>query len=280
MDPALWELLRSELGTDGDPVIEAIIRLSRPDTEIPGVRLVARFGLVSTCRIRARDVIAVRARDDVVSLKAARGVSPGLAPAPAPVLLGGPPGTEARPTDVRRPPGLTLTGKDVVVASVDWGVDLDCAAFRQPADPGSDRQAGGTRFLAFWDQRDLAPGPRPQPYGYGTVHDRANINEALRDPRPYRRLGYHPAIADAAGQGAHGTHVLDIAAGNGQAGGPAGIAPEADLVSVHLADRSTGGLGSFGDSVRLLEAVDFISLTAGPQPCVINISAGRMGAPN
>ena len=40
----------------------------------------------------------------------------------------------------------------------------------------------------------------------------------------------------------HGTHVLDIAADNGQAASPAGIAPEADLIFVHLADRTTGGL--------------------------------------
>ena len=134
-------------------------------------------------------------------------------------------------------------------------------------------QPGGTRFLSFWDQRDLAAGPRPDPYGYGTVHDREQIDRALHDPRPYERLGYHPAIADRAGHGTHGTHVLDIAAGNGQAGGPVGIAPEADLVFVHLADRTTGGLANLGDSVRLLEAVDFISRTAGSRPCVINISA-------
>jgi hypothetical protein len=72
---------------------------------------------------------------------------------------------------------------------------------------------------------------------------------------------------------------MDIAAGNGQAGGPAGVAPDADLIFVHLADRNTGGLANFGDSVRLLEAVDFISRTAGPQPCVINISAGRICGP-
>lgn len=279
MDPALWELLRAEAGTDGSRVIEAIIRLARPGIEIPDVRMVSRFGTIATCRIRARDVVPVRARHDVVSLKAARGLSPGwesatdLAAACAPA--------EVRRTDIRRSPGLALTGKGVVVASVDWGVDMDCAAFRWPADPGAagDHEAGGTRFLSFWDQRDLAIGPRPEPYGYGTVHDREHIDSALRDPRPYRRLGYHPAIADRAGGGAHGTHVLDIAAGNGQAGGPVGVAPEADLIFVHLADRNTGGLGSFGDSVRLLEAVDFISRTAGTQPCVINISAGRTCGP-
>ena len=282
MDPALWELLRAEAGADGDRVLEAIIRLARPGIEIPDIRIVSRFGTIATCRIRARDVVPVRARRDVVSLKAARGLSPGFEPAAGAAVPDALARADFRPADVRRSPGLTLTGKGVVVASVDWGVDVDSAAFRWPADPaaaGGDRPAGGTRFLSFWDQRDLAAGPRPDPYGYGTVHDREQIDRALHDPRPYERLGYHPAIADRAGHGTHGTHVLDIAAGNGQAGGPAGIAPEADLIFVHLADRTTGGLANLGDSVRLLEAVDFISRTAGSQPCVINISAGRTCGP-
>jgi hypothetical protein len=169
----------------------------------------------------------------------------------------------------------------VVVAAVDWGVDIDSAAFRWPGDRAEDgrRTAGATRLLALWDQRDRAIGPRPDPYGYGSVHDKAEIDRALRDPRPYERLGYHPAIADPLGRGSHGTRTMDIAAGNGEANGPAGIAPDADLIFVHLADRNTGGLANFGDSVRLLEAVDFICRTAGPQPCVINISAGRLCGP-
>lgn len=282
MDPALWELLRAAAGTNGDEELEAIIRLARPGIEIPEVRIVSRFGPIATCRIRARDVIAVRARPDVKSIKAAHGLSPGFEPA------AGPPGpaTPALPstgaTDVRRSPGLALTGAGVVVACVDWGVDVDSASFRWPDDPaaaGGDHRAGATRFLSFWDQRDQATGPRPEPYGYGAVHDREAIDRALQSTRPYAYLGYHPAIADPKGTGTHGTRTMDIAAGNGQAGGPAGIAPDADLIFVHLADRNTGGLANFGDSVRLLEAVDFISRTAGPRPCVINISAGRICGP-
>ena len=282
MDPALWELLRAEAGTDGDRVLEAIIRLARPGIEIPGVQMVSRFDTIATCRIQARDVIAVRARPDVLSLKAPRILSPGFEPPPVtPPYPVSPPLPDLRPTDVRRPPGLGLTGAGVVVAAVDWGIDIDSAAFRWPGDSAPDRAraAGATRFLSFWDQRDQATGPRPEPYGYGSVHGREEIDRALRDPRPYERLGYHPAIADPRGRGSHGTRTMDIAAGNGEANGPAGIAPDADLIFVHLADRNTGGLANFGDSVRLLEACDYISRTAGPQPCVINISAGRLCGP-
>ena len=81
MDPALWELLRAEAGADGDRELEAIIRLAKPGTEIPDLQIVSRFGTIATCRIRARDIIPVRARRDVVSLKASHGLSPGFAPA-------------------------------------------------------------------------------------------------------------------------------------------------------------------------------------------------------
>jgi subtilisin family serine protease len=282
VDPALWELLRAEDGADGDRVLEAIIRFARPGIEIPGVRIVSRFGAIATCRIRARDVIPVRARDEVKSVKAALRLSAGFEPGAASPDLAGPAWPGECATDVRRSPALGLTGAGVVVAAVDWGVDVDSAAFRWPDEPAAadaGHEAGGTRLVSFWDQRDQAVGPRPDPYGYGTVHSREEIDRALRDPRPYERLGYHPAIADRSGRGSHGTRTLDIAAGNGRGGGPTGIAPDADLVFVHLADRNTGGLANFGDSVRLLEAVDFISRTAGAQPCVINISAGRICGP-
>ncbi len=282
MDPALWELLRAEEGADGDRVLEAVIRLARPGIEIPGVRIVSRFGTIATCRIRAQDVIPVRARRDVISIKAARVLSPGFEPPSASPDVASTAVPSECATDVRRSPALTLTGAGVVVAAVDWGVDVDSAAFRWPDDPATadpGHEARATRFLSFWDQRDQAVGPRPDPYRYGTVHSREEIDRALQDPRPYERLGYHPAIADRTGRGSHGTRTIDIAAGNGQGGGPAGIAPDTDLIFVHLADRNTGGLANFGDSVRLLEAVDFISRTAGAQPCVINISAGRICGP-
>ncbi len=282
MDPALWELLRAEAGTDGDRVLEAIIRLARPGIEIPDVRIVSRFGTIATCRIRARDVIAVRARPDVCSVKAARGLSPGIEPDSGALDSAGPDPADIRPADIRRDPALTLTGAGVAVAVVGWGADVDSAALRWPDDPAGSghHRPGGSRFLAFWDQRDQATGPRPDPYGYGTVHDRADIDRALQDPRPYERLGYHPAIADPGGTGSHDMRTIDIAAGNGRGGGPEGIAPEADLIFVHLADRDTGRLAPFGNSVRALEAVDFISRTAGSQPCSINISAGRICGPH
>lgn len=269
MDPALAELLRGEEAA-GDRVVEAIVRLHRPGP-VPDVHMVARFGLIATCRVPLGAIRAVREHPNVASLKASRGLGP-EPESPGPGSAPDSPAVRQRPAplqaDRRRPAGLAPTGAGVVVGAVDWGMDVAHPDFRA-AD-------GSTRLLALWDQRDGSDDQPPDPYGYGVVHTRERIDQALRGSRPYAELGYHPAIADR-GNGAHGTHVLDIAAGNGRAGGPCGLAPEADLVFVHMADRNTGGEATLGDSVRLLEAVDFIARVAGTRPWVLNLSVGRCG---
>jgi hypothetical protein len=268
MDPALLELLGDE-SVGGSDEVEAIIRVRAPEVGVPGVRLVSRFGTIATCRLSKDDVLAVRAHENVVSLKAPRP----LGPEPAPPRGHRPRSSDAtvRDSDRRRPP-IPSTGAGVVVGVVDWGCDVDHPALKHPN--------GTTRVRALWDQRGSSTEGAPRPYGYGTVHHRRQIDAALRTSDPYAALGYHPADADRGGSGAHGTHVMDIAAGNGLAGGPIGIAPEADLVFVHLADRGTSGLANLGDSLRILEAVDFISRIAGPKPWVINASLGRHGGPH
>jgi len=269
MDPALWELLRAAKDEDAEEV-EAIIRLDSPQLEIPGVRIVARFGPIATCRLRRDSILRTRDEENVKSLKAPR-------------LFG--PEREAENTnsarklplapvhgDQRRPGDITLTGKGVVIGIIDWGCDFNHTNFR--------RACGRTRITALWDQRKPSRGSKPSYYGYGTVHDWREIDRALRTADPYGVLGYRPADADPSGSGAHGTHVMDIAAGNGRGNGPGGIAPEAELVFVHLANKAMPGLANLGDSVRILEAADFIARTAGGKPWVINLSVGRHGGPH
>lgn len=256
MDPALWQLLRAERATP-EREIEAIVRLRDARAVVPGVRLVARFGRIATCRLAAGAVPAVRRHPAVRSLKASRRYGPEPA---ATHRRGDVPG----PADVRRPRVLDeagLTGDGVVVGVVDWGLDVGHPAFRDGA--------GRTRVLALWDQRD-GEGASPAPYGYGRVHGRAAVDAALRAADPYGALGYHPADADRGG-GSHGSHVAGIAAA---------LAPAATLVFVHLADRGTGGTATLGDSVRLLEAVDFVRRTARDRPWVVNLSVGRHGGPH
>lgn len=266
MDPAL----RQALGEGGAGEIEAIIRLADPQRVPPEVRIVARFGDIATCRIARRRVVETWADEAVLSLKAARpfgeGRDAGLdADDDAPDA-----GSDSR--DERRPADLDTTGAGTVVAVVDWGFDFAHDNFRN--------DDGSTRILALWDQSS-AQGPAPRPYGYGRVHRRADIDAALASPRPYAALGYHPGAADRGGRGSHGTHVLDIAAGNGRLpGSPSGVAPEADLLLVHLAMRGTGGPANLGDSVTLLEALDWVRRQAGNRPWVVNMSVGRHGGPH
>jgi hypothetical protein len=267
MDPALWELLRTEEAVE-DRGVEAIIRFGRPGVEVPGVRVVSRFGRIATCRLAPSSVRRVRGHPEVVSLKAPRPLGPECGTSTMERRAGEV--RKVRPTDSRRAADLPLTGEGVVVGAVDWGLDFDHPNFKA--------NDGTTRLVALWDQRSISSGRPPWPYGYGTVHERSHIDRALRSREPYQALGYHPGAADR-GDGSHGTHVLDIAAGNGRAG-PTGVAPGADLVFVHLADRDTGGLANLGDSVRLLEAVDFIRRRAGARPWVVNVSVGRHGGPH
>lgn len=268
LDPALYELLKSTAYPD-DREVEAIIRLDRPMDDVAGVRIVSRFGPVATCRLRKDAILTARRHENVASLKRPDPLGPELGVDDGPTrdlplrVLDG---------DERRPPGIGLTGAGVLVGVVDWGCD--------PDDPNLKHRDGTTRLLALWDQRDVGPGPAPTPYGYGSLYCAAQINDALRTADPYGALGFHPADADRDRRGTHGMHVIDIAAGNGQSGGPVGIAPAADLAFVHLANRGTRGLANLGDSVRILEAIDFIFRIAGDRPCVINLSVGQQGGPH
>ncbi len=260
MDPALQELAAAS----GAEEIEAIIKLRAGGEPPPHVRLVTSFGDIATCRLAGDRVEEVWAHPATLSLKAPRL----LAYERELALSEESEDIELRTTDARRPTGLDATGRGVVIGAVDWGVDV--------AHPDLLRPDGSSRFLAVWDQRQGRGQAAPEPYGYGVVHRREAIDAALASGRVYETLDYHPEEGDPLRNGAHGTHVLGIAAGNGAVpGSPVGLAPEADLVFVHLSAGRLGGLATLGDSVRILEALDFIRRTAGDRPWVANTSLGR-----
>jgi subtilisin family serine protease len=160
-------------------------------------------------------------------------------------------------------------GAGVVVGIVDFDCDFAHANFRRN---------GKTRLLALWDQ--TGPTAPDSPFGYGRLIGPSEIDAALASPNPYATLGYDPGAA------AHGTHVMDIAAGNGAGTGRPGVAPNADLIFVHLAGTDVPWEGeevvdsSIGDSVQLLEALRFIFKEAGTRPCVVNVSLGTNGGPH
>ncbi len=258
MDAALWEALEG----DEDDEIEAVIRLRDPAVSPPEARIITQFDNIATCRIHRRDVLSVHASDDVLSLKAAELLSAALdIPGVEESLL--------ERAENQRPEDVPETGRGTVVGFLDWGFDFAHPDFRHPD--------GSTRLLALWDQH-LESGDRPNKYGYGIIYGPDEIDAALEARDPYAALGYHPADGDPGATGSHGAHVAGIAVGNGRGSGVSGVAPEADIVFVDIDTRyQTRDRANLGDSVTVLEAIDFIFGVAGDRPCVINGSLGSTG---
>ena len=203
----------------------------------------------------------VRTQPFVVSLKAARRLKQFLAATTEEI--------RCRPADM--PTGSRARqGRGVVVGVVDGGGDFAHQNFLTVS--------GRTRLLSLWDQAGEGTGQGT--FDYGRVHRQSAINAALRKPDPYAALGYDP------GDGAHGTHVMDIAAGNGRGTGAPGVAGSASLLFVQVASSDIpwwgpGAVGrTFGDSVHLLEALAWVFETAGDRPCVVNVSLGTNGGPH
>lgn len=284
MDPRLQRILarrrlgkpkRADVSTDMDEVaVLARVTSVTQWESLSEVRVGSTIGestdgtFVVTGRIPVQRIEAVRLQPFVASLKAA---------IPLRRML------DATLTDTEAAPHLlppgerTSGGAGVVVGVVDYGCDFVHKNFRTAA--------GGTRLLSIWDQSGP---PSPQsPFGYGRKYTREQIDRALQEPDPYASLGYEPPPDLPGGsKGTHGTHVLDIAAGNGHGSKLPGVASQADLIFVDVSHDDLAFSGPdvvqqcFGDSVRLLEALRFIFDEAGNRPCVINISLGTNGGPH
>lgn len=218
---------------------------------------------ILTARIPVSRLDHVRSQPFTLSLKAAQRLSRQLSATTQEI--------GARPVDL---PAESATdgGTGVVVGVVDGGCDFAHENFRTAA--------GGTRLAKLWDQSGNGQGEPG--FAYGTVHLPDRIDAALQAPNPYTTLRYGPDPSEPA----HGTHVMDIAAGNGRGSGVPGVAPNATLIFVDLAGSDVPWSGSavvgrsFGDSVQLLEALAFIVGSAGSSPCSINVSLGTNGGPH
>jgi subtilisin family serine protease len=239
------------------------------------VRIGARLGVaeadgttIVTGRIPVSRIEHVRSQPFVRSLKAARPIAPTLNRTVLEI------GADAAhlPSTARGNGGARA-----IVGIVDFGCDFAHQNLRD--------SSGQSRVRAIWNQSG-APAS-DSPFGFGRLHRKASIDAALVKTDPYIALGYGPA-KDRPGEppGTHGTHVTDIAAGNGRGSGTAGVAPNAPIMFVELASSDIPWEGpdvvghTFGDSVQLLEAVRFIFDEAGQTPCVVNLSLGTNGGPH
>jgi subtilisin family serine protease len=277
-DPALKQLLLRETGGLGPPGLTAagrqrqvpvVVKLRDPSVPVASLSIVSRFGSIATGRAPLGGIVAIRQHPNVMSLKAS------VNHAPEEVLASALVDAEARPMAVERsrpPDPHGMTGNGVVVAVAGWGLDVAHENFRNET---------GSRVVFLWDQRGGRDPRSPEPFGYGRAFTRDEISEALRSGRAHEALRYDASDADRGGSGAHDTHVMDIAAGNGRApGSEPGMAPSADLGFVHLRGDDTRPEDTMGDSVRLLEAVRYIADRTQGRPVVCNLSLGRTGGPH
>ena len=168
---------------------------------------------------------------------------------------------------VQAPP-LQLTGKGVLTAVIDSGIDYANEDFRN-AD-------GTTRIRALWDQSlisdtDEEKNP-PKGYRMGVEFTQEQINRALEAASSEERRRMVPS-QDISG---HGTAVAGIAAGNGRGSGKlyAGVAPDSELIVVKMGSPMPDG---FPRTTELMQALDYVvrkSLEVR-MPVAINLSFGN-----
>lgn len=177
-----------------------------------------------------------------------------------------------------------VSGKGVLVAIIDRGIDILHPAFRNPD--------GSTRFDSILDLTDDAGAKRfDNPYGEGTIYMREHLDRALRSGRILR-------VDDKEGRG---TTSVGIACGNG-AGSPEGkwrgVAPGATPLFVKIKLDPLGPRTveipaegapeeehptkvSFFELHRLRAAIDWCVLRAKALklPCVMCLNFDQIGGP-
>ncbi|MCL2617729.1 MAG: S8 family serine peptidase [Defluviitaleaceae bacterium] len=161
-------------------------------------------------------------------------------------------------TPVQDARGFGLSGKGVLVAVLDSGVD-----FRHPDFRNDD---GSSRVLYIWDQ--TAAGAPPDGFKHGREYTGTQLSAALANN--------DPMIEDMGlGELWHGTAVAGAAAGNGRASGgrEKGAAPEAGLIVVRLGEA---GRKTFARTAELMRAIKYSIDKAVMlnMPLCINISYG------
>lgn len=182
-----------------------------------------------------------------------------------------------------------LRGQGVLVAVIDSGVDYFHPDFRN--------EDGTTRIVALWDQTipkskknaaietdTTSEGEKIPEENTGEIkkgtgeeirgveYTKEQIDEALAAGS--REAGYR--IVPSRDLSGHGTEVLGIAAGNGQASGGQyrGVASKSDILVVKI---GTAGSGSAG-TVELMLALDYVIRKAMElgKPVAINLSFGNV----
>ncbi len=154
-----------------------------------------------------------------------------------------------------------LTGKNVLIAVLDSGLDYTLPNFRYPD--------GSTKVAALWDQSLTVNETNPPPQGFtqGRLFIREDINAALQLANPWDAV---PSV-DISG---HGTAVASIAASRRIEGEYAGVAPDSELLVVKLGNPADKG---FPRTTELMRALTFSVRYAFARnlPLAVNLSFGN-----
>jgi len=164
-----------------------------------------------------------------------------------------------------------VTGKGVIVAILDRGIDYRNNDFRNPD--------GSTCIAAMFDLTDDSGSNAPSnPYGIGTIYSRQQINDALT-------AGTNLVTRDALG---HGTSTAGIACGNGSnLWKYRGVAYNATMVVVKIvaenvpAHDAQPAETAFYDPSRIPVAINFVrdQAQALGMPAVMLLNIGASGGP-
>lgn len=155
-----------------------------------------------------------------------------------------------------------LTGRGVLVAVADSGIDYTLPEFRD--------DAGNTRIRFLWDQtlRPTEDRRPPQGFSVGVEFTSEQINEALAVDSRQQQFTLLPSV-DTSG---HGTAVAGIAVGDSAR--YRGVAKEAELLVVKLGVADALG---FPRTTEIMRAMTYVVNKAVElqMPLVVNLSFGN-----
>jgi subtilisin family serine protease len=252
MDPRLKMIIKGK----PEQEVKLLLRLQNADTpKLPYAKIISKFGDVVSIRVKRKQIPLLYQSDLVFSLK-------------APKVL--PVNDHLNHHEVYHKPlnftKSTSNKSNVVFGIIDFGIDFTHQDFI------NNNQSA---IESVWYQN--AKTNQKNKYGYGKILSNQALNDAILTEKPFETIAHNPCRSDLFGTGTHGTHVLGIACSNGKIS-KKGYAHDANIIAVDMGNSLMNGSDvSLGDSVKLIEAIDFIIKTAKNRPVVINMSLGGHG---